>query len=261
MATATSTPTAASQLDVVFDGTWILAPSVDANGLIIGVDIYSPDCGHPHGAYFTNQLNPNPWPLPAVFYMLDAHSHLVAIRRASGSGAGMNITGIDQTINHCVTKIRPLGGAWDLMISIPCGPDTWVSSDTVNPMATDSSGKTVPCFAGKDAPTGQVSSLQTLSFNNVQTVEVCGAPATVQGLLPAPWSGNGTLIFVGEVPYLPTLQHERAAVFAVANLAGLDLALNYSLPPKTPAATAPGGPLRPQLHTGPTCSNAVIVLR
>ena len=122
MATATSTPTAASQLDVVFDGTWILAPSVDANGLIIGVDIYSPDCGHPHGAYFTNQLNPNPWPLPAVFYMLDAHSHLVAIRRASGSGAGMNITGIDQTINHCVTKIRPLGGAWDLMISIPAAP-------------------------------------------------------------------------------------------------------------------------------------------
>lgn len=260
MATATSSPAAASQLDVVFDGTWILAPRVDSTGVMLGVDVYSPDCGHPHGAYFANQINPNPWPQPSVFYMLDDHSHVLAIQRASGSKSGMNISGINQTINHCVTKSRPMGSAWDLMISITGGPDSWVSSDTVNPVATDSSGKTVPCFAGKDAPTGKVSSLQTLTFNNVQAVELCGAPTAVQALWPAPWSGSGTLIFQGEVPYLPTVQHERGAISAVANLAGLDLVMNYPLPPKTPAAVAPGGPIHPQIHTGPTCSHSVIVL-
>ncbi|MGA8668642.1 MAG: hypothetical protein WB679_02130 [Terracidiphilus sp.] len=260
MAAATSSPAASSQLDVVFDGTWVLVPSMDSTGVIIGVDVYSPECGHPHGAYFANQINPNPWPLPAVFYMLDNHSHVVAIQRASGSKAGMTVAGIDQTINHCVTKSRTIDGSWDLMISIPCAPDAWASSDTVTPMATDSLGNTVPCFVGKDAPTGKVSSLQTLSFNNVQEVQLCGAPATVQGLLPSPWSGSGTLIFEGEVPYLPTLQHERGAVFALANLAGLDLALNYSLPPKTPVQLAASGPLRPMLHTGPNCTSSLIVL-
>src|SRR5208282_6569629 len=81
MAAATSSPAASSQLDVVFDGTWVLVPSVDSTGVVIGVDVYSPECGHPHGAYFANQINPNPWPLPAVFYMLDNHSHVVAIQR------------------------------------------------------------------------------------------------------------------------------------------------------------------------------------
>ncbi len=47
-----------SQLDVVFDGTWVIVPGVDANGRIVGVDVYSPACGHPHGANFTNQINP-----------------------------------------------------------------------------------------------------------------------------------------------------------------------------------------------------------
>jgi hypothetical protein len=259
MAAATSSRAAASQLDVVFDGTWVIAPSVDQNNKIVGVNVYSPACGHPHGAYFTNQLNPNPWPAQNVFYMLDNHSHLLAIHRASGSQAGMDISGIDQTINLCVTTGRPIGGNWDLMISITAGPDAWVSADTVVPQSTDSSGNTVQCFSGKDAPTGKVSSLQTLSFKNVATVQFCGAPSAVQGLFPAPWSGNGTLIFEGEVPYLPTMQHERSAINATANLAGLDLTLNYPLPSSLSAQSSPSA-LRPMNKTSGSCGAALLVM-
>jgi hypothetical protein len=52
----TSSPV--SQLDVVFDGTWLLVPAVDNSGKIAGVNVYSPACGHPLGVYFAPQLTP-----------------------------------------------------------------------------------------------------------------------------------------------------------------------------------------------------------
>jgi hypothetical protein len=250
MAAATSTP-AASQLDVVFDGTWVIAPSIDANNKILGVNIYSPACGHPHGAYFTNQLDPNPWPQPPAFYMLDNHGYSVVIQRSTGQ-AGMDIAGIDQTINHCVTVSHAIGSNWDLMVSIDTGPDAWTSSDTVDPQSVDPSGKNVPCFGGNDAPKGKVSSLQILSFKNITNLQICGAPSDVQGLLPAPWSGSGTLIFEGEIPYVPTLQHERAAIAAMADLVGLDLVLNYPLPSSNSAQLKPQA-ARPMLRSGGYC--------
>jgi hypothetical protein len=247
----------ATQLDIVFDGTWVYSPQVDSTGKIIAVNVYSPSCGHPHGAYFTNSINPNPWPQPAAFYQLDDHSHVILIEANPGS-PGMNISGIDQTINHCVKNGRPIGSNWDLMVSINIGPDAWASSDTVVPETTDSSGRTVPCFQGDDAPTGKVSSLQTLTFHNVKSVQLAGAPAKVQQLLPNPWNGSGTLIFEGEVPYIPTLQHERAGINAMANLAGLDLTLNYPLPSSLSAAPA-AGPVRPMLKTSGNCGHGLIM--
>lgn len=258
MAAATNSPATASQLDLVFDGTWIYVPGVDATGKITSVDIYSPACGHPQGVYFANQLNPSPWPESAAFYMLDPHSYALSIERGAGT-AGMNIGSLDTAINHCVGKPRPIASNWDLLVSIAVGPDAWTSSDTIVPETTDSHGNTVACFTGKDAPAGKISSMQTLTFLGVTGVELLGAPANVQSLLPAPWSGNGTLIFEDEVAYIPTLQHERTAIFAMANLAGLDLALDYPLPPK-PTAAASSGPAHPQLHTGQYCGSALIVL-
>ncbi len=255
MAAATS-----AQLDVVFDGTWLLVPSADRSGKITGVNIYSPACGHPLGVFFTNQLNPNPWPTQSAFYQLDSHSYTLNIQCGSRAAAGMPVSGINTTINHCVTQARPIGSNWDLLASIAIGPDAWVSSDTFAPQTTDSKGNSVPCFSGKDAPTGQVSSMQTLSFTGVTAAALLGAPGNVQALLPAPWSGSGTLIFVDEIPYIPTLQHERNAIFAVANLAGLDLALDYPLPRKTPAGSSVTGPFRPMLHTGPNCGASLIVM-
>ncbi len=252
----------ASQLDVVFDGAWVIVPSVDGSGAIVGVNVYSPACGHPHGAVFSAQLGPIPianWPAANAFYMLDSHSHSLTIQRGSGSPAGMKIGAIDRTVNHCVTPHRPLGGNWDLMISINAGPDAWVSAGTITPQVPDSAGAMAPCFSGIDSPTGKVSTLQTLSYRGVTAVELCGAPAAVKKLLPAPWSGAGSLIFEGEIPYIPTLQHEREAIAAMAMLAGLDLALERPLPSSL-SVKAAAGPLHPMLRTGGNCGHSLIVL-
>jgi hypothetical protein len=259
MATASSSAAAVSQLDVVFDGTWVLDPILDAAGQIVGVDVYSPSCGHPHGATYVNQLNPNPWPDSSAFYMLDDHGHILEIQRGSGPHPSMNASSVNMTVNHCIPKGRPIGSNWDLMISIKAGPDAWASADTVTPQTTNSMGQTVACFSGKDIPTGKVSSLQTLSFKGVTKASLCGAPAKVQALLPSPWNGNGSLIFEGEVPYFPTLQHERSAVAAMANLAGLDLSLDYPLPSSLSAQPSPAV-LRPMMKTGGNCGHSVILL-
>jgi hypothetical protein len=249
----------ASQLNVVFDGTWIIVPGVDSNGNITGVDIYSPSCGHPQGVNFTTGPTPDPWPQQAAFYQLDNHGHTLRIQRSNGSKAGMPVTGISTKLNHCVEISRPIGGNWDLMVSIPIGPDTWTSSDTVDPHTTDSFGNKVPCFVGDDAPKAKVSSLQTLTFEGVKSVALHGAPATVQALLPSPWSGDGTLIFEDEIPYIPTQQHERAAIAAMANLAGLDLTMNYPLPPRPTAATKKSR-LKVTVHTTEFCGHSVIAI-
>ena len=53
----------------------------------------------------------------------------------------------------------------------------------------------------------------------------------------------------------------RAKGKKIANLAGLDLALNYPLPKRMPVAPPPPGtPPRPQLHTGGGCGAAIIML-
>jgi len=259
MAAAGNDP-ATSQLDVIIDGTWVLVPCVDANNNIIRVDIYSPGCGHPLGVYFTNQLNPDPWPNSRAYYMLDPHAYALAIRRGLRSQAGMAVTGIDTSVNHCVTGPRPLGSNWDLHLSIPAGPDKWTSTDTIVPETTDAQGNTVPCFCGHDAPKGKISSMQILTFMGVTDVALLGAPAKFHKLQPAPWSGSGTMIFEDEVPYIPTLQHERLAIFAMANLAGLDLALDHPLPPKRAFPTAAVDPRLQGAHTGQNCGHSLIVL-
>lgn len=249
--------TSASQLDVVFDGTWVIVPALDAARRLIGVKIYSPSCGHPQGVTFVSGLAPNPWPNQDAFYQLDNHGYTLRIQRSDNKQAGMHVSGIDPVINHIVTTPRVIGENWDLQVSIPIGPDAWVSSDTVNPKTTDSYGNTVPCFAGDDAPTGKVSSLQTLSFVGVDAAALFGAPARVQALLPSPWSGKGTLIFEDEIPYIPSLTHERAAIDAMAGLAGLDLVLNYPLPARHIPSK---GPLQPMVHTTSTCGHSLIVI-
>ncbi len=139
----TNTPAATSQLDVVFDGTWLLAPTADASGKITGVSIYSPACGHPLGVYFANQLNPNPWPVQSAFYQLDSHSYTLNIQ-CGRPAAGMPLSGINTAVNHCVGQPRPISSGWDMLASIAIGPDAWVSSDTLSPQTTDAHDNVVP---------------------------------------------------------------------------------------------------------------------
>jgi hypothetical protein len=244
---------------VVFDGTWIIVPGLDSSQNIIGVEVYSPACGHPHAALFVPQLGPfGPanWPQASSFYMVDSHGLSLAIER--GQAAGMPVSGINQSANHCISNKRPLGGNWDLVLSISTGPDTWVSSGTMDPVTKDPSGQTVPCFSGKDVPTAKVSSIQTLSFKNVSTVTLCGAPSKIQSLIPSPFNLNGSLLFEGEVPYIPTLQHERSTIVAMATLAGLDLSLEHPLP--SSGSAAPNSILRPRIAGQANCGHAIILV-
>jgi hypothetical protein len=259
MAPTSSAPAATAQLDVVFDGTWIIVPTLDDSENIIGVEVYSPACGHPHAALFLPQLGPfgsTNWPQPSTFYMVDSHGLTLAIERSQAGG--MPAKGIDQTANHCISDKRPLGGNWDLVVSITAGPDAWVSSGTIDPVIKDPSGKTIPCFSGKDAPTAKVSSIQTLSFKNVGSVTFCGAPSKVQSQIPAPFNTNGSLLFEGEVPYIPTLQHERSTVVAMATLAGLDLSLDHPLP--SSGSAAPNSILQPRIAGQANCGHAIILV-
>jgi hypothetical protein len=257
---STGSPAAtAPQLDVIVDGTWVIIPAVDVNGNIVAVEVYSPSCGHPHGVGFVPMLNPDPWPSPYSFYLLDEHSHTLSIQRASGSAAGMPVSGINRAINHCLAAGRRMAGNWDLMFTIDIGPDAWNSSDTITPQTTDPFGNTVPCLSGADIPTGQVSGLQTLSFYGVTAAALIGAPSAVQALLPTNWTTSGSLIFEGEVPYIPTINHERSAFTAMANLCGMDLALTYPLPPKNSAGSSPVRP-QPRIHTAVDCGYSVLVL-
>ncbi|MGB6192250.1 MAG: hypothetical protein WBF42_07275 [Terracidiphilus sp.] len=249
--------TSAGQLDVVFDGTWVILPEVNAARRITGVKIYSPSCGHPQGVTFVATLAPNPWPNQDAFYQLDNHGYTLPIQRSNSKRAGMHVSWIDPVINHIVTAPRLMGENWDLQVSIPIGPDAWVSSDTVTPKTTDSYGNTVPCFAGDDAPKAKVSSLQTLSFEGLKSVALFGAPARVQALLPSPWNGKGSLIFEDEIPYIPSITHERAAIDAMADLAGLDLVLNYPLPARHIPSK---GPIQAMLRTTSSCGHSLIVI-
>ena len=250
---ATSSPVANSQLDVVFDGTWMFFPSVDSSGNIVSVDVYSPACGHPHAALFLPQpgpFGPTNWPQLSSFYMVDNHGLNLFIQ---STGKGMPLSGIDQSINHYVPNRRPIGGNWDLIVSIHVGPNTWVSTGTQNPVTTDNK----PCFSGGDIPKAKISSIQTLSFQGVTAVAVCGAPTKLQSLIPSPYQGPGTLIFEGEVPYIPTLQHERSAITAMANLGGLDLLLEHPLP--SSGSSAPGSILQPRVAGSTSCGHGIIL--
>ncbi len=247
-----------SQLDVVFDGTWLIVPTTDTNGCIVSVDVYAPSCGHPQGVTFVPSLDPNPWPTAPSFYMLDSHGVCLDLQFAGGPRPGIPASSIDPKANQIVKKGRPMRGNWDLQVSITAGPDKWATSETFAPQFKDPAGNTLPCITGADAPKGNVSSLQTLSFTNVTVAALCGAPSAVQAQLPSPWKGVGTMIFEGEIPYIPTLQHERQAIFAMANLAGLDMALEHPLP-KSAGHGRTGKGIHIMTRTGGYCGYTLIV--
>ncbi len=249
-----------AQLDVVFDGTWVMVPSIDTTSRIVGVDVYAPACGHPQGATFIGDIDPEPWPASASFYQLDPHGHTLHIEHANRNRTGMTLHGISRELNHVIAVSRPLRTNWDLLVSIDTAPDAWTSSGTITPFIEDEDGAMIPCFHGKDAPPGQISATQTLSFRGVSVAQLLGAPAVLQDQLPTPWQGLGSLIFEDEIPYIPTLEHERAATLATANLAGLDLTLNHPLPRKLASTSPHSEPRRLENHTGGFCGHTVILL-
>ena len=75
-----------------------------------------------------------------------------------------------------------------------------------------------------------MSSLHRLRYEGVNAADIRGAADEPRAYLRSNIEKGGTLIVIGEIPYQSTLLHERAAIDALAKLAGLDLHLLETAP-------------------------------
>jgi hypothetical protein len=243
------------QLDVVFGGPLLFVPTITDNN-VAGVEVYSPCNDHPVGAVFvpgiwfsdTELQNPKceRWPEPESFSLLDPHSYLLELtQRSSSKGrtAPFPVSSIPDT-NHKVRPGRRLSHAWNVSIGVKGELTGWTT-----PCLAD---VTEGLFYGADAPaTGsKVGLTHRLTYAGVTGAEFCGASKEAREYLKANISKGGTLIILGELPYHSSLAHERKAIDALAQLAGLDYHLLITAP--APKST------RAMSHVSP-CYNSIVL--
>ncbi len=220
-----------SQLDIIFGGPLLFVPAI-SDGVVTGVEVFSPNNGHPVGAVFLpgvffsdaelNDPQCQRWPDPSTFSLLDPHSYSIEVDQlTSGSSKAvrqaLKASGIADG-NHKIAPGRRLSNDWEVAISISGQMSAWTSLRL--------SRVTEDMYLGADAPTSPTTAaMHRLTYFGVTGTEFCGAPKAPREYLRANISAGGTIIITGEVPYQPTLLHERRAVDALAKLAGLDLHL------------------------------------
>jgi hypothetical protein len=216
-----------ARLDIVFGGPLLFVPVV-GDGNVTNIEIYSPRNGHPIGATFLpdmwfsdTELNDpecERWPDPRGFSLLDPHSYAIDLtQRVSEKQRPFPISNIPET-NHRVRPGRRLSGEWEVAITLSGRLSGW-DSHRLSRVTDD-------LYMGGDAPTtGTIAAMHRLTYAAVITAEFCGAPKEHKEYLKANIPKGGSLIIIGEVPYQPTLLHERRAIDALARLAGLDLHL------------------------------------
>jgi len=221
-----------ANLDIVFAGPLLFVPEA-ADGSIAEVEVFAPCNGHHIGAVFlpgvtyTDAELDDPkcerWPEPESFSLLDPHSYAIELTQAAAKApAPFPIAGIPET-NHKVKPGRRLSGDWDLSIRVKGQISGWSSHrlSAVRP----------GLFHGADAPTGKTTaSLQRLTYAGVTAADLPGAAAEPRAYLRENIAKGGTLIVIGEIPYQPTLLHERQAIDAMAKLAGLEFHLAETAP-------------------------------
>lgn len=243
------------QLDIVFDGPLLFVPTV-SDGNVTGLEVYSPCNGHPIGAVFVPGVwysdeelsggRSERWPEPESFSLLDPHSYSIDLTQQypkKGNPAGFPAKSIPEA-NHKVRPGRRLSGDWNVAIAVRGEVSAW-TSPCVIPVPEG-------MFSGSDAPTaGTIALTHKLTYSGVTAAEFCGAPTEAKEYLAANCTTGGTLIILGELPYHPTLLHERQAIDAIAKLAGLDLRLMLTAP--TP------GPSRVMSHIKPCATSIVLV--
>jgi hypothetical protein len=249
--TSKSTSTSA-QLDILFAGPLLFLPAV-SDRMITGIEIFAPANDHPIAAVFVpgvwfsdaelNDPECERWPAPTSFSLLDPHSYAIDLtQRPDKKDYRFPVTDIPAT-NHKVRPGRRLNSDWEISIAVRGRLSGW-SSHRLTQVRDG-------LFHGADVPTtSTIASLHKLTYSGVSGVEFCGASKEAREYLRANISKGGSLIIVGEIPYQPSLLHERKAVDAIAKLAGLDLHL---------AETAPM-PYRNRLmcHV-PGCAHSIIV--
>jgi hypothetical protein len=242
------------QLDILFSGPLLFVPAVD-RGAITGIEVFAPVNGHPIGAvfvpgvWFSDAELSDPecerWPPPSSFTLLDPHSYAIELTQRAGKKVRPFPAADIPESNHKVRPGRRISSDWEIVIAVHGQLSGW-SSHRVLPV-TDG------FFYGADIPsTTATSSLQKLSYARVTAADLCGASQQAREYLRANISQGGSLIVIGEIPYQPSLLHERMAIDSLAKLAGLDLHL---------AETTPQ-PYRTRLmnHIPPDCGHSIVVV-
>lgn len=242
-----STTTAAAtpfDLHLHFAGPFVFSLKTDPSSpdKLTGVDIYGPACGgHTHTATINTGSS----------YMLESHWH--SIYPAFGSGtrpAPLTVSQLKANVGAntpWVPDTRPVKGGWEVAFSLPIPPDDW-QCDLLVPVTKGTT------FSGNDAGVvpAQVAIEHILVYKQVlPTTQFQGACFPVAF---TPVGGIVDLHITSENPdVIPTKQHERRAIGAIATLLGLDLVLEVPLGPSAP----PAGTFRSRNRSG-GCSMGII---
>jgi hypothetical protein len=240
------------QVDIIFGGPLLFVPEVK-NGNVTSVEVFSPRNGHPMGAVFLpeiwfsdadlNDPSCEHWPDAESLSLLDAHSYAIELTQTSKKKRNpFRVASIPDT-NHKVKPGRRLSAEWDVAIAIIGQLSGWTSHRLTE--------VTEGLFHGSDAPTSKtVAGMHKLTYDGVTAATFFGAAKAHGEYLSANIAGGGTLVIMGEIPYHPSLHHERTAISALAKLAGLDFHL---------ATTAPAQSRTRLMHHLVDCLNSIVL--
>jgi hypothetical protein len=242
-----------SQLDIVFSGPLLIVPETDA-GIVTRVEVFGPKNGHPMGAVFVpgvwftdEELNApdcENWPPNSSFSLLDPHSYTIEMQQAKSKKHTPFPASRIAAANHKVRPGRRMSADWDVALLVSGQLSNWSSHRLV--------AIREGMYGGSDAPTvDSVAVVHRFTYYAVTKADFQGASREAKAYLEANIAQGGTIIIQGEVPYQPSLLHERTALSSLAKLAGLDLHLLQSAPQPTNAQL--------MLHTGPICTISVVV--
>lgn len=208
-------------------GPLLFVPSIDRDR-VNNLEVFSPHNGHTMGATFVpgviysdaelDDPEPERWPGIESFTLLDPHSYLIDVRQTKAAKRKEFLAEAIPDTNHKIRAGRRLSHDWNVALGVHGQLSEWTSHRLL-----DNRGGG---YIGSDAPTkGTAACTHRLTYRGVTGVEFLGASSEAKQYLDANISKGGTLVIVGEIPYQPSLVHERAAIASLAKLAGLDLHL------------------------------------
>lgn len=213
---ATTTP---YELHIHFQGAFIFSlktesSSSDGTAKLSGVEVYAPACGHTNAATINTGST----------YMLESYWHCIdPTYDPSYSPTPLTVSQLKQNVGSNTPWTpgkRPVMGGWDVAFLLPTPPEDW-QCDLIVPNAQAS-------FSGQDSALipASVALEQILVYKQVTKLAFDGACFNAE--FP-PVAGVVDLFLSSEVPFIPTLQHERRATDAMAKLMGLDIVLTTPL--------------------------------
>lgn len=236
VSTQASAPVTPFELHLHFEGAFIFSiktenNSSDPNAKVTAVEVYAPKCGHSNAATINSGST----------YMLESYWHCIdPVYPKAYTPTPITLGEVKTNISAhtpMVSANRPIMGGWDIAFTLPVPPEDWACDQLVaNAKAS---------FSGQDADTipDSVALEQVLIYKNVTGANFHGFCFPAAFL---PVDGVASLYLTSEVPYIPTLRHERQAADAMASLVGQDWVLQTPLG----AATEVSGRFHVRQKTG-----------